>query len=176
MHLKEEEKMKYLNDDLVFKNVFSKEEILQDLINSYFKYIKEEREFKLTKITPEEYIMPNNKKVKGYYGDIVGILDNGDIISLEMYKNKFSKREYKKSFSYLCRLVSNELEVGDKKYEEIHRVIGISFMKGDFRRINKEIVNKYKFEKTGTRLVIDEGDIELNLIRIDKVEASQKDL
>ena len=31
MHLKEEEKMKYLNDDLVFKNVFSKEEILQDL-------------------------------------------------------------------------------------------------------------------------------------------------
>ena len=42
--------------DLEFKFVFSHEEILKDFINSYFKYIGEEKEFGFSKIVSEKII------------------------------------------------------------------------------------------------------------------------
>ena len=66
--------------DLEFKFIFSHEEILKDFINSYFKYIGEEKEFGFSKIVSENYIMPDKREVKGYFSDI-----NGDMLILESY-------------------------------------------------------------------------------------------
>ena len=110
------------------------------------------------------------RKIKGFYGDIVGILDNEDMISIEIYKNTFSKREYNKSLCYMTRLYGNQIKVNNKRYEDIKKVIGISFIKGNFRKQNEKIINTYDFRQRITDKVIDNGNLELYLIRLDKVK------
>ncbi len=160
-------KFKTLRDDLTFKYVFSHEYLLQDLINSFLKYVGLNYKATLTNIKVQDYMLPNKEKVKAFFGDIIVTLDNGYIISLEMYKNNFSKREYKKSLTYLNKLSFEQIKPGEKNYEKIKKVIGISFMQGNFRRINNQVVNSYSFREEITEKVIDEGDLELYLIRYD---------
>ena len=170
-------KFKTLRDDLTFKYVFSHDYLLQDLINSFLEYIGLNYKTSLTNIKVEDYMLPNKEKVKGFFGDIVVTLDNGCIVSLEMYKNNFSKREYKKSLTYLNKLSFEQIKPGEKNYEKIKKVIGISFMQGNFRRINNQVVNSYSFREEITEKVIDEGDLELYLVRYDLVskEKSKKE-
>ena len=87
----------YLSDDLTFKYVFSHNYILKYFINLFLDYINSDLRF-------------NNKQVNLYYGDIVANLSNGDIISLEMYKNKFTIDDYNKSYAYKCRIFANQLK------------------------------------------------------------------
>ncbi len=162
-----------LSNDLLFKYIFSQEIFLNDLINSLFKYIKKDLNIVFTNINAQEYILPNKRKIKGFYGDIVGILDNEDMVSIEIYKDKFSKREYNKSLCYISRLYSGQMKVSNKRYEDIKKVIGISFIKGNFRRQNEKIVNEYDFRQRETNKVIDNGTLELYLVRLDKSEKSR---
>ena len=162
-------KYKTLKDDLTFKYVFSQEYLLQDLINSFLEYVGLNYKTSLMNIKVQDYMLPNKEKVKGFFGDIVVTLDNGYIISLEMYKGNFSKREYKKSLTYLNKLMFEQMKPGEKDYEKIKKVIGISFMQGNFRRINSNIVNSYSFREEITEKVIDEGDLELYLVRYDLI-------
>ena len=160
---------KTLKDDLSFKYVFSNYEILNDLINAFFDYIGESEQVVLNKIEIQKYMLPNNQKIKTFLGDIICILENGNIINIEMFKNKFTKRDYKKSLSYICKTYFEQMKNGQKSYENIKKVIGISFINGNFKRQNKEIVNSYNFRDIITNKTIDEGDIELHLVRMDIV-------
>ena len=104
MNIELQSNFKTLKDDLTFKYVFSQEEILKDLINSFLEFVNIKNDFILTNIQVQNYMLPNNQNIKGFFGDIVATLASGNIINIEMYKNKFTKREYKKSVSYLCKL------------------------------------------------------------------------
>ena len=118
-----EYKYALLNDDLCFKYVFSHKNILEYFINVFFDYLNVDYKFATTSITAQNFIMPNNKKIKSYYGDIVAILKNEDLISLEMYKNTFNKSNYNKSYAYKCRLYANQIEKEEKDYNKLKRVI-----------------------------------------------------
>ena len=161
-----------LQNDLLFKYIFSQELFLNDLINSLFKFLNKELKITFTSINAQEYILPNKRKIQGFYGDIVGILDNQNMISIEMYSSTFSKREYNKSLSYLCRLYSNQIKI-NKRYEDIKKVIGISFIKGNFRKQNENLINEYDFRQRVTNKVIDNGNLELYLVRLDLKEKSR---
>jgi len=161
-------KFKNMLYDLEFKYIFSHEEILKDFINSYYKYIGEEKEFLLTTIKPQDYIMPDKKCLKSYYGDITAILNTGEIILLEAYL-KFGNRECYKSSNYLARLYSNQIERSSREYEDTKNVTVINIMSGDYKRENKEIVNNYipKNKRSNKELNINKQ--ELVLVRFDLV-------
>lgn len=156
-----------LTNDLCFKKVFSKKEILEDFINSFFKFLKRDVTYEYSDITFQSAIMPNNKNIKMYYGDIIVTLNNGDIINLEMYKNSFTKRDFNKSFSYICRLYANQKLTKENNYEDNKKVISINLIKGNFKKINDSIVNEYDFRKKMNNKQVDEGNLEMHLVRFD---------
>ena len=116
--------------------------------------------------------MPNNKETTLYYGDIVANLSNGDIISLEMYKNTFTINDYIKSFAYKCRIYANQLKKVKKNkidYKDMRQVISVNLIKGNFNKINNKIVNCYRFKNEVLNVVIKDNTI-MYLIRFDLVE------
>jgi len=145
-------KFKNMLYDLEFKYIFSHEEILKDFINSYYKYIGEEKEFLLTTIKPQDYIMPDKKCLKSYYGDITAILNTGEIILLEAYL-KFGNRECYKSSNYLARLYSNQIERSSREYEDTKD-------KDEFNNKAMDILLKYNvISKDNLQILIDNGKI-----------------
>ncbi len=161
-----------LDNDLCFKFVFGKEIVLRDLLDSFLKFLRCKERFYFTKIIPESYIMPNNKVLKAYYGDIVATLDNQSVISLEMYKSTFDKSDYNKSFSYMNRLFDKNV-AKVKNYKNPKMVISLNLIKGNFRRINNDLVNKYHFCNSKNGKVVDNGNTIMYLIRLDKVHNIQ---
>ena len=135
----------FLTNDLAFKTVFSNPVILNDFMKSFQKYLNISPNLKFSSVLSEKYIAPQNKKYKSFYSDIVGTISSGNIIFLEMYRNDFNLRNYKKSLSYLCRLYSNQIKKGDYKYERMNKVIGINLIKGNFYD-NEKVVNEYNSE------------------------------
>ena len=160
--------MSNLTDDLTFKFVFSHKYILEDLINSFFAYLNINEQIEAIDISPQKYLIAGTKKIKAYYCDLLVTLKSGNILILEMYKNNFTKREYKKSLSYMCRLYSSELKVKDYKYEEIKKVICLNFINSSFKSNNK-LINTYNFRPKFTEKVLDNGDLEMYLIRLDMI-------
>ena len=160
--------MKPLYDDLSFKNIFRRENILEDFINSFLVYDNSELKFKVIYAYPEACLMPNQKKINMYYGDIVGILNNGGIISLELYSTPFNKRMYNKSYSYKSRLFADQI-IKNNQYENMKRVISINLMIGNFKKINTELVNKYTFKHQKSNKIIKENTI-MYLIRLDQMK------
>ena len=156
-----------LKEDLLFKKIFSNQEALEDLINSFLEVMDIKERFYAVKCEAEASILPNTKDKKVYAGDVIATLNNWDIVNIEIYKNNFGKHEYKKTMCYLTRLYSNQIKSGNTKYENIHKVIGIVFMHGNFRKLNSNLINKYKFCKIPEVEVIDEGDISCYLVRLD---------
>lgn len=161
------EGFKTLTDDLCFKYVFSKSYILEDFINSFLEYIGSKEIFDYTKIVPESIILPNKKTFSLYVGDIIANSKDKSIISLEMYKNTFTKDNYIKSEAYMNRLRDNSII--NNNYKEVKKVYSINLIKGNFRNMNDLVVNKYHFSNALTGLTIDNDGNELYLIRFDKV-------
>ncbi len=155
-----------LSNDLTFKYVFSHENILKSFLNLFLDYIDSTVTCEIVDITPESYIIPNNKKIKSYFGDIVATLSNGDIISIEMYSNKFSENEYNKSFAYTSRLFSNQIEKNKINYEEMHKVISLNLIPTNYKRVNKEIINSYRIKNDILNISID-NNILIYLLRFD---------
>ena len=156
-----------LKEDLLFKKIFSNQLVLEDLVNSFLdvKGIKER--FYAVKCDAEASILPNTKDIKVYAGDVIATLSNGDIVCIEMFKNNFGMHEHKKTMCYLTRLYSNQMPSGKIKYENIHKIIGIVFMQGNFKNLNKNVINEYHYVKTPEIKVIKDGDISCYLIRLD---------
>ncbi len=108
------------------------------------------------------------KKVKAFFGDIVACLDNGETILIEAY-TQFGREEYAKSFNYLSRVYSNQVESGKNKYKDCKKVTCLNLMTGNYRRVNNEIVNDYNMSHKITHKIIDNGEIEYVLIRLDQI-------
>ena len=97
-----------LTNDILFKYVFSHKEIVTDLLTSFFDYIGTSKKIKSIQVFKDYPTYGKNLEDKVFFGDIVAILDTGEIVSIEMYNNKFGKEEYMKSASYLSRLFGNQ--------------------------------------------------------------------
>ena len=157
----------YLNDDLAFKQVFMHNEILEDLITSFLNYIGKNNNNRLiTELIPNSYINPDHKKFRSYYGDLTATKDDV-IISIEMYKNKFSQKDYNKSLGYLCRLYSRQEK--SIKTTEYKKVISLNFIKGNFKRINNNIVNGYSLKNSINNEEINDN-ILMYLVRYDLID------
>ena len=101
---------------------------------------------------------------------ILGVLNNGEIILLEAYTS-FSKEEYNKSYSYTSRTYTNQLEyLGENSYSDMKKVSCLNIMSGNFRNINENLVNSYIPKNKLTNKIIDDGNMELVLIRFDRVD------
>ena len=68
MNIELQSNFKTLKDDLTFKYVFSQEEILKDLINSFLEFVNIKNDFILTNIQVQNYMLPNNQNIKGFLG------------------------------------------------------------------------------------------------------------
>lgn len=157
---------KGFTDDLTFKCLLSDKETLKDFINSFFLYLGIEKKFSTTMVAPQSYIMSKHRNNRGYVGDIVSVLDSEEILSIEMYKGTFDKEKFNKSFCYSIRLFDRQIK--DKmKFKDAKKVYSINFIKGNFRKINPNIVNTYTFENIVSKEKIDDGNIEIFLIRFD---------
>ena len=163
---------KFLNDDLTFKYVFSHAYILEYFINLFLDYINSNLKFNITNVEAQTYIMPNNKSISLYYGDLVANLSNGTIISLEMYKNNFTLNDYNKSYAYKCRIFANQLKKVKKNkinYKDMKQVISLNLIRGNFNKINNNIINCYRFKNDKLNGIIKDNTI-IYLVRFDIVE------
>lgn len=135
-------KFKYesMTDDLLFKYLFTKEEIVTDFLNSLFSYLSLET-VNIKYIIPEKMMQAEKQNVKNFYGDIVLTLEDGEIISLECYNN-FEIEEFNKSMAYICRLYSRQLKKNEA-YKESKKVTSINIVRGLYqnkeKRFNKGI-------------------------------------
>lgn len=155
--------MIYLLNISLVKNIF-----LKDLVESYFDVKGWNKKVSKVIITAESLMLPSKKEHKTMYGDIVATLDTGEILSIEMY-SRFGLREYKKSASYITKLYSDQLKKNDDYYNA-KKVIGLSFMTGNYHRDCYEIINEYGFNKKRTIETIYEDEVlMLDLIRVDLV-------
>lgn len=161
------EEFKPITFDINFKYLFSNKIILEDFINTFFKFINSYERFLFTDIEPEACMLPNNKTLSIYFGDIVATSNSHDFISLEMYKDKFDKESFNKSFAYTCRLYDESIINND--YKNAKKVYSINLMNGNFRRCNNDLVNDYQFINIKNNKQIDNGSIEIFLIRLDKI-------
>lgn len=108
-----------LTDDICFKYIFSKEEILKDFLNSFFEFMGKKEKVVSIKSNTEAELFGSKYKHKVFYGDILVYTNTGSILSIEMY-NKFQKEEFNKSISYLTRIFSSQLERGEE-YQRVRK-------------------------------------------------------
>ena len=165
-----------LQEDTTFKSVFAHPEILEYLINAFLEYLGLDLKFLSTSIEVDSFMLPDNKEIKGFKGDIKANLDNGDLINIEMYQHNFTKEMYNKSYAYMCRLFSSQIKKNKrnskdiKNYKDMKRVISLNFISGNYKKENKELVNCYLMKNSLTNKVIDDGNLIMYLIRVDKVK------
>ena len=154
-----------LTDDIMFKHVFSRPHIMIDLLNSFFKYIGENKKIVNIRLEKDKSMHGTNIYSKIFYGNIVAILEDETIISVEMYK-EFGQEEYNKSTSYLSRLYGNQLKKG-QKFIESKKVISINFMSGNYHKVNNALVNDYGFVKKISRTIENDECMIMYLVRLD---------
>ena len=157
-----------LTDDICFKYIFSKEEILKDFLNSFFEFMGKKEKGVSIKSNTEAELFGSKYKHKVFYGDILVYTNTGSILSIEMY-NKFQKEEFNKSISYLTRIFSSQLERGEE-YQRVRKTIGINLMKGNYHYNNFYLVNDYGFINKLNYGGIKDECLEMYLIRLDLVK------
>ena len=77
--------------------------------------------------------------------------------------------EYKKSVSYLTRLFSDQLEVGES-YDQAKKVISLNFMEGNYHFNNFQLINDYGFVNKLNYGRIKDECLEMYLVRLDLVK------
>ena len=154
-----------LTDDIMFKHVFSHPHVMIDLLNSFFDYIGENKKIVNIRLEKDKSMHGTNIYSKIFYGDIVAILEDETIISVEMYK-EFGQEEYNKSTSYLSRLYGNQLKKG-QKFIESKKVISINFMTGNYHRVNNALVNDYGFVRKISKTIENDECMIMYLVRLD---------
>ena len=157
-----------LTDDICFKYIFGRNDILKDFLNSFFEYIGEKKKVKKVEITTQKEMIGSRRKNKVFYGDILAYLDTDEIVSVEIY-NRFNENEYKKSVSYLTRIYSDQLETGED-YLQAKKVISLNLMEGNYHLNNFQLVNDYGFVNKLNYGKIKDECLELYLIRLDLVK------
>ena len=157
-----------LTDDLIFKHVFSNEIILIDFLNSFFDYIKEKKEVIRIRVNTNESIKSDKRKYKIYIGDIMAYLDNGEVMSIEMYK-KFGLREFNKSFSYISRKFSNQFKRG-RDYKNAKKITSFNIIQKNYYFNNQSLINDYTFIDKYDYQVVNNKCLEMYLVKLDKIK------
>ena len=157
-----------LTNDVLFKYVFSHEELVKDLLASVFDYIGISKKIEKIEVFKDYPMYGKKLEDKIFYGDIVAILDTGEIVSIEMY-TQFGREEYLKSASYLSRLFGSQLKKGET-YINAKKVYSINFILGDYSGENKEMVNDYGFVRKVNNPNLDNEFINMFLIRLDLIK------
>ena len=155
-----------LTDDLCFKHIFSKEEVLEDFLNSFLEFMNLEKVTLKVKANTQYEMIGKSRNKKVFYGDILIFTNSNKIFSLEMYQ-KFQKEEFNKSVSYITRIFSGQLERG-KKYLDAKKVIGLNFINENYHD-NNELVNDYGFINKVNLKSLEDECLEMYLIRLDLV-------
>ena len=155
----------WLTNDLIFKHIFSKKEIIKDFFNSYLKYIKSDLTISNVRVTKQKYIQNDNIKLHGYYLDIVLVLSNGELVNIEMYNN-FGETECMKSLAYASHIYSHQLKKNNP-YKNLKKVTSFNIMSGNYKLSNNEIINKYELINVINHEKILKESIEMLLIRLD---------
>lgn len=76
-----------LTDDVCFKYIFSKEEILKDFINSFFAFINKKERVVKVKTNTQKEMFGKKRQNKVFYGDILVYTNTKKILIIEMYNN-----------------------------------------------------------------------------------------
>ena len=155
-----------LTDDILFKNIFYHKNLTIDLLNSFFRYINEDKTVLDVRISKDYSNYGNNRNHKIHYCDIIAYLSTGEIVSIEMYTT-FTKEEFNKSVSYLSRLYGNQLKKGEE-YSKVKKVVGITLYNKKIRLKMDEVLEEYKLTEQITRVKTND-EMTLFLIDIDKL-------
>lgn len=155
-----------LINDKVFKYVFFHKEIQKDFLNSFLEFYDSLNiNTNIIFINAQKLIMAPQMNVKDYYGDLIIVLDNYTLVSLEMY-NGFDEFDLKKSLCYIARIYGNQLTTNEE-YSKVKKVVGITLFK-DKTYKSKEILEDYELVEKISKIKIEEG-LELILINIEKI-------
>ena len=153
-----------LTNDYVFKSVFSHKEIQEDFLNSFIEfYDKLNINADIKSINAEKLLMAPHISIKEFYGDLIIVLDNNILVSLEMY-NGFEEKDLKKSLCYVARIYGNQLKKGEE-YSSVRKVIGITLFKDETYKMNS-MLEDYELVDKVNKIKIEEG-VELILVDID---------
>ena len=156
-----------LTNDILFKHVFSHKQLIISLLTAFFHSIGMPKNISEVEIYKDYPMYGKNVLDKVFFGDILVVLDTGEIVSVEMY-NQFNKEEYMKSASYLSRLFGNQLKKGDT-YINAKKVYSINFITGNYSNENKELVNNYGFVRKVENPNLENEFINMYLVRLDLV-------
>lgn len=165
-------KLPNIINDRTFKAFFKNEVTLVDFLNSYFQFIGSNQHASVHEDnnTKEQFLlMASQEDKKDFFVDVLTTLDNKEIFLIEVYTN-FSTREYKKSTNYLSRVYSNQMNFGDKNYDKCQKCTCLNLMTGNYRRINPNLINSYIPKNKLSNKILDNGEQEMVLIRLDLVE------
>lgn len=155
-----------LTDDLAFKYVFSHQELLEDLFNSYLEYLSYYKE-KIITVMPEAFMQALKKNKRNFYGDIVAINSKGNIYSIEMY-NKYNLEQVKKSLSYMTRLYSNQLNAKES-YGGAKKVTSLNFVKGNYLNKDNSLVRRYVLKNVISNEELEINNLEYVIIYLDQI-------
>ena len=152
-----------LTNDILFKHVFSHKQLIISLLTAFFHSIGMQKNISEVEVYKDYPMYGKNVLDKVFFGDIVVILDTGEIVSVEMYNQL-----YMKSTSYLSRLFGNQLKKGDT-YINAKKVYSINFITGNYSNENKELVNDYGFVRKVENPNLENEFINMYLVRLDLV-------
>ncbi len=167
----ETKKFIWLTNDLVFKYVFSHEEILMDFLNSYLDFVGSDLRVLNAHITPQKYVQNDHIKLHDCYLDICVVLSNREIINIEMYNN-FGMPECKKSLTYASMLYSHQFKKKEP-YENAKKVTSLNIMRGNFNEENNNLLNKYELTNLKNHKKLLEDGLEMLLLRLDILEKEE---
>lgn len=151
-----------LTNDLIFKETYANihnRAALEYLLEEFFNLPKYSLKNKL-QVSYETPLIKTRLNDKSVRGDLVVTTPNNEILSLEMYST-FSNISLKKSKTYIMRIYSTQLDIGDK-YQDIRKVIQINFIDKTKIKLEHKLVS--------TTHVIDESDFEINIVRLDLLD------
>ena len=161
----------WLTNDLVFKYIFSHEDILMDFLNSYLEFVGSDLRVLDAHITPQKFVQNDHIKLHDCYLDICVVLSNREIINIEMYNN-FGMPECKKSLTYASMLYSHQLKKKEP-YDNAKKVTSLNIMKGNFNEENNSLLNKYELINLKNHKKLLEDGLEMLLLRLDILEKEE---
>ncbi len=158
----------WINNDLVFKYVFSNEEILEDFLNSFLDYIGLDLKIVSVSVNAQKFVQNDNINLHDYYLDILAVLSNKQVINLEMYNN-FGDIETKKSLTYATMLYGHQLKK-EESLKNARKVISLNIINNSYKSKDSNILLKYELINPETHeKLLDEG-IEIYLAPLDKLK------
>ena len=131
-----------LSDDLLFKETFSHPSNRKFLI--YFLSCFTDFSFEFLsnvdiKVKYESIFTKTKIDDKSYRGDVIITFSNY-IINLECY-SRFNEASFNKSSSYVMRIFSTQLDVGNNNYDILESIIQLNFVDN----VTKEFPNELNF-------------------------------